>query len=115
MYRMIFEKRWAAIMFVSFMILSALSLVGTHDEAGALSDVQRQVTGQREAFEQTVADVDPPAAAPAEVTEETFADDEELVDQAEGDEVDPDGENPDNTAVSTETVVELVEPGQEDS
>ena len=115
MYRMIFEKRWAAIMFVSFMLVSAISLVGTREDAGALSDVQRQVAGQREAFDQTVGNPEQPAAEPAEDDEADFADDEELLDTAGGDEVDPAGENADNTAVSTETVVELVEPGQENN
>jgi hypothetical protein len=97
---MIFEKRWAAIMFVSFMMLSAVSLVGTHEEAGALSDVQQQVAGQRQAFEQTVGELDQPAAEP---------------DFADGDEVDPENESADNAAASTETVVELVDPDEQES
>jgi hypothetical protein len=112
---MIFEKRWAAIMFVSFMMLSAVSLVGTHEEAGALSDVQQQVAGQRQAFEQTVGELDQPAAEPVADEEEVFADDEELFDFADGDEVDPENESADNAAASTETVVELVDPDEQES
>lgn len=115
MYRMIFRHRWAAVLFVLLVVAGALRLVGTQDQDGQLAEMQRQVSEQREQFEQaTAADTNPFAEEIVEDDSEPevgFAGDSDLIDPAEG--TDPTPPEPEIAGGDGEPV-ELVSSGEEE-
>jgi hypothetical protein len=105
MYRMIFQYRWAAIVFVLLTIVGAVQLVGTEEQEGKLAEAQQQVVEQREQLAATTdADLsEEEAAEEAEPFDEGFSDDADLLQDAEG--MNP---NPEEDAAEEESPVQLV-------
>lgn len=86
MYRLMFGNRWFALGFVMMTLLSVYAIVGSGDEGGVLTRAQSAIEEQRaaiEEFEQT--ELSPPPARDQQAQEASFLNDEELIDQAEGD------------------------------
>lgn len=81
---MIFRNRWAALFFVALTILSAMSLVGTSDGRGALSEMERDITQQRNGFDEVVGGLGETGLDAAEDIDVEFATNEEWIDAADG-------------------------------
>ena len=106
MYRLIFQNRRAALLFVTLMILSTVQLVGTRAESGALAHVERQVAQQRDDLGQAIDEL---GEDPQVSSNNGFAEEEELRDFADGTEPEPpDGEL--DTAEGEEPEVMLATP-----
>lgn len=86
MYRLMFGNRWFALGFVMMTLLGVYAIVGSDDEGGVLTRAQSAIEEQRAAideFEQT--ELAPPPTRDRQAEEATFLSDEELINQAQGD------------------------------
>ena len=88
MYRMLFTNRWIALAFVAVVVVSALAFVGTQDQEGAYGMAKHSLHEQQEAVEKQIEVIQQPEPSPEEPAE--FMSDEELIDDATGDEVSSD-------------------------
>lgn len=87
MYRIIFQYRWAAILFVLLTMGTAVQLVGTSEEDGKLAEAQQKVIAKRQQLVATTAadNADETVTDEEEVEpDEGFSDDSDLVQEAEG-------------------------------
>lgn len=83
-----FRNRWFALLFVAITLAGVTKLVGTDKEHGTLQQAAGQIAAQRTQAEQmTAAPQATPADSPAD--EVPYADDDELIDQAVGEDPTP--------------------------
>ncbi len=99
-----FRNRWLALGFVVMTLLGVYGIVGSDEEGGVLTQAQTAIEEQRAAIEEVEeTELVPP---PQEQVEETaFLSDDELIDQAEGDDTsgfDPSPPETRESAVSTD-------------
>ncbi len=115
MYRLMFGNRWFALGFVMMTLLSVYAIVGSDDEGGVLTRAQSAIKEQRaaiEEFEQN--ELSPPPTRNLQSEEATFLSDEELIDQAEGDDTSGFDPSPPEARESEAVgVVQIVPPGDE--
>ena len=126
MYSLLFKNRAVALGFVLLTAAGAVSLVGTEEEGGLIEQTKQQFGVQKQEFADRVQDLQTPTprAAPRPASASLsmpveLADDEHLIDQAEGYDPTPDdGEEPGTAAELDEKIIILespegVEPGIE--
>ena len=101
MYRWLFKNKWVAIAFVILTLVSVQSLVGRNgDEDSAISRTKSQLISQRQQMQHQVdqmsLDQPPQDAVPDQPSdaETTFADDNDLIDDARGFDPTPETEEP---------------------
>lgn len=126
MYSLLFKNRVAALGFVLLTAAGAVSLVGTEEEGGLIEQTKEQFGVQKQDFADRVKDMQTsarpasprPASASLSMPVE-LADDEHLIDQAEGYDPTPDDAQEPGAAVELDEKIiilenaEGVEPGIE--
>lgn len=85
MYRLMFGNRWVALGFVMMTLLSVYAMVGSDEEGGVLTQAQSAIEEQRAALEEFEATETVPPVQEVHEANATFLSDEELIDQAQGD------------------------------